>query len=1193
MAEQKIKWTQQQRRAIDWRGSDMVVTASAGTGKTAVLSGRCVDIVGDSKLCPDVLSILVLTFTEAAAEQMRQRIAQQLKEKIGRKDSSHLRHQLVLLDGADIGTIHSFCKRIITQYFYRLGIDPTFGVLDGDEQKLLKSQILEQTISWAWGQSNLQQGLEELFYGRNIRDSEGFLRNIIKTSDFLDAAVSKERWLERVLTLTGDSLSGAALGQQQQKIVADKLNEILNQLRFAQKLYQQHEPTGKWAGKCEDDYIKPVESCVKLLKSGNLKECAKQIREFKKPVVRRPKDVAEETGAIIKNIVKDATSSFAGLSELAVLNSQYLGKMEAAVGRQGRVFIELVKKFDQLYTAAKQSLNCLDFADLEHKAVELLTEKEGFKEDVLEPSETAMELRKRYKYIFVDEYQDINPVQKVIIELLSGENNLFVVGDIKQSIYAFRGSEPKIFAEALSRASIEPAGKGDKLRVDLNVNWRSDERILNFVNKVFERIMTASIGNIDYDERTMLRAADENKKVGDGGPVVELHILDKGGDNLYSMRQKQAAMIARRIKQLAGEVEYRDIVILMRSPSVRVRDYVEILRLAGVPVICREGGGYFEATEISDILSLLKVLDNPQRDIEPAAVLRSPLFGLSDTELAKIKIYGRESELSGTFYELAENYSVDGLDKELARKLSRILEQISKWRKFARCGSLADLIWRIYRETGLLSFVTRLANGRQRRANLLKLHDKAIEFEGFISIAGSASIGRFVEFIEKAQQAGLDWSGAEPAGQAENAVRIMSIHKSKGLEFEVVFLAELDNGFNTSDLTGQCLLDQQSGLGLQIVDKNVKGRVDSLAHQVIAEGRKKTMLAEEMRILYVAMTRAKRKLILSGCQSLKHCSDIVARGYYFDDGAVPAWQVNRCGSHLEWVFCGLSDQIRLHEEFETGIDCEAADKGLFDVKVYAEDELKKLDGYIKKIRENKSRGNKLEKGENRIKAKQLIQTVKRSLDFEYKFGDVWKLPAKQSVTQLTHGSDEFVKIDYSDALSRRPMVCGDRVSPADSKTIGTVVHLLISRLDLDKPVDKNAVENLKKKLVTKETISSEAADSIDADMVVEFFESDLGKEVFEKDNRVFREWPFTFAMPVSGESVVVQGIIDMLIEKPDGLLVVDFKSDDVAEDRVNEKAELYTEQLSLYSRAAEAILEKKVLGKWLYFLRPGCAIEIK
>ena len=255
MAEHKIKWTQQQRQAISWRGSDMVVTASAGTGKTAVLSGRCVDIVGDSKLCPDVLSILVLTFTDAAAEQMRQRIARQLKEKISdTANNSHLRHQLVLLDGADIGTIHSFCKRIITQYFYRLGIDPTFGILGGDEQKLLKSQILGQTIDWAWEQSNLQQGLEELFYGRNIRDGEGFLKNIIKTSDFLDAAVSKEHWLERVLTLTGDSLSGAALGQQQQEIVADKLSEILNQLRFAQKLYQQHESTGNWAGKCEDSF---------------------------------------------------------------------------------------------------------------------------------------------------------------------------------------------------------------------------------------------------------------------------------------------------------------------------------------------------------------------------------------------------------------------------------------------------------------------------------------------------------------------------------------------------------------------------------------------------------------------------------------------------------------------------------------------------------------------------------------------------------------------------------------------------------------------------------------------------------------------------------------------------------------------------------------------------------------------------
>ncbi|HDZ68957.1 MAG TPA: hypothetical protein ENH43_00855, partial [Phycisphaerales bacterium] len=643
MAEKKIKWTEQQRRAITARGNDVLVTASAGTGKTAVLSGRCVDIVADKTACPDVFELLVLTFTEAAAEQMRSRIAKQLTSAFAESDEtrlrSHLHSQIILLGGADISTIHSFCKRLITEHFYKLGLDPTLSVIDSDEAKLLKAEILEKTIDWAWQQSNLAQPLAMLLGRRDLRTNNGFLAKIIEVSNFLDSITSRRNWYERA-TLLAEAANPftSEPGEEQKRIVAEKLNHILNQLRHAQKLYRNGCPDGDWAEKCEDTFIKPVVQCIEFLEAGNWDSCAEKIRNFDKPRVNKPKELPEPIAELIRKTVRKAVDAFGQLSNLAVLNPDYLDKVSSSVGLQTKVVIELVKKFDRLYSRAKRTINCLDFADLEHYALKLLTEQ-GSSDDTLSPSETARALRRKYKYIFVDEYQDINPVQQAILDALSPGGNVFVVGDVKQSIYAFRGAEPKIFIKEIKAASVDPKNAPNGLRVDLNANFRSAKGILDFVNKVFTRIMTASFTGIDYDESAKLKPAQKNLEFGiensETSHKVELHILDEDQYqttsseqlNVIGSRQRQAAMIARRIRQMLGaetgkcefqildkqrdcfrDVEYRDIVILMRSPAKRANDYDEVLQSAGVPVSCEAAAGYFETTEITDIVCLLKVL---------------------------------------------------------------------------------------------------------------------------------------------------------------------------------------------------------------------------------------------------------------------------------------------------------------------------------------------------------------------------------------------------------------------------------------------------------------------------------------------------------------------------------------------------------------------------------------------------------
>ena len=1246
MAEKKIEWTDQQRRAINARGSDVVVTASAGTGKTTVLSGRCVNIISNKSICPDIGCILVLTFTEAAAEQMRSRIAEQLRDAFLEKQDAHLRRQLMLLQGADISTIHSFCKRLITEYFYRLDLDPTFGVIDADEQKLLKSEVLEKTIDQVWQQSSIRVPLEQLLYRRDLRTNDSFLTRIIELSDFLDGVVSRRKWYEKAAQLAGATDPFATdTGEKQRQIIVGKVRSILEKLNYARRLCENHGGDTNWDSKLQNSHVAPVLKCVETLKSGDWDKCAEAIRSFQKPTTRKPKGLPEPIADLIQSEAKNAVDKFAELSQLATVNPDYLNRLGSLVGPQTGVLVELIRKFDQLYGKAKRAVNCLDFADLEHYALRLLSDQTSSKDQLL-PSQTALTLRQKYKHISVDEYQDINAVQQRILEMLSPGGNILGVGDGKQSIYAFRGAMPDIFLAQIKLASSDPTSASNSLRVDLNVNFRSTKRILDFVNEIFSRIMTESFTKIDYDESSGLKPAPDDKskpQIPDNGKnIIEFHILDKIGrsrdpqgeqagesedesPDINTSRQYQAAMIARRIRQMVGadtgkaefqindeqqgnlrDVEYRDIVVLMRSLAKKANDYVEILRLAGVPVSCQATAGYFEATEISDFVALLKVLDNPQRDIELAAVLRSPIFKVSDTELAKIKLHNEAQQRHKSYYDCVLEYCRSGSEAGLAGRLEKILARIEQWRTTARRSNLADLIWQIYRQTDFLSFVSALPNGQTRRANLLKLHDRAIQYESFASSTGVPSLTRFVEFIEKLQEAGQDWAPAEPQSSAGNAVRVLSVHKSKGLEFPVVFLAELQSQFNKRDVQADCLIDADYTLGLQVINRESNSKLSSLAHQVIEEQKTSIGQAEEMRILYVASTRAKERLILTASEKHKKCRQIITNGFFFGDKPVPDWQLGNCQSSLEWILYGLSGQKNLHEAFETGLAKQAIDDKLFSFKLHGQSDLKQLAESIIRLKAGKlTRQSVISKKRcSKQEEPQLLAQVKKSLTWRYRFADAALLPAKSSVTQLTHGNDEYMKFDYSGALDRRPsalMTAGPEYSePIDGRLIGTATHLVISQLDLAGLINKEAVEKTIEKLLANGSIVPAVAEQIDIESILTFFETEQGRLILNPASTIWREWPFTFALPASGwesssvaeDTIVVQGIIDLLVRKDQGLVVIDFKTDKITAGQAGERAELYRRQLELYSRAACAILKEKPVGRWLYFLTPRVFVEV-
>jgi len=656
------------------------------------------------------------------------------------------------------------------------------------------------------------------------------------------------------------------------------------------------------------------------------------------------------------------------------------------------------------------------------------------------------------------------------------------------------------------------------------------------------------------------------------------------------------------------DVRYGDIAILMRSPANRAVEYVQMLQLANVPVSSDAASGFFEATEITDMLCLLKVLDNPRRDIELAAVLRSPLFGLTDTELAGIKLFARGRQCAG-FYDCLPAYGTVGPDEKLSGKLTSILDTLTAWREMGRRDSIADLIWQVYAQSGYLSFVCALPNGQSRRANLLKLHERAIQFDRFASSSWGTSLARFVEFIEKLQAAGQEWSGPACQGLGEDAVRLISVHKSKGLEFGVVFLAEVQSQFSSKDFQSDCLIDSDGVLGLRIIDAASHTKLDSIGYQVIAEQKRKLFLAEEMRILYVAMTRARDRLVLAGCGKSDTCRKFLA-GAFYSTGPAADWQINQAHSFLDWILTGLGDSRQLHRVFETGLreDCVADE--LFDLRVYGQVQLEQLSQYVQALKRPKpaatDAGRKTQAGH---KLAQLPAKVRKSLSWRYDFEAFSALPAKMSVSELTHASDEYLKADYSHSLLRKPaaVLAAQTHLPetVDARLIGTATHLVIASLDLSKPVETNAVKKTIENLVAQDNIAESLGGLLDAKSITAFFKTDLGRAAIDPANKVFREWPFTFALPADElskvrdtnpeirDTIIIQGVIDMLIETSEGLIVIDFKTDNVTQSEVAVRAELYREQINLYARAASAILKQKLTAKYLYFLTVGQEFKVE
>ncbi|PLT46549.1 ATP-dependent nuclease, subunit A [Paenibacillus pasadenensis] len=901
------RWTDDQWAAVTARGGDVLVAAAAGSGKTAVLVERIITMISEDT---DVDQLLVATFTKAAAAEMKERIRAALEAALELEpESEHLRRQLALLGRASITTLHSFCLDVIRRYYPMIGLDPGFRVANETEGELLRLEVLDELFEERYAASDNDGGLFlELAdrYGRKERELcigssrlYEFSRSQPWPDDWLRGMAAAFRveepsdleatpWLAALSADLRLSLEGAeaALSEALElagapggpMAYADTLREDLSLVSSIRESVLTR-PWDEWR-----DAWQLAGSFGRLKAARASQDADPLLQERAKELRAEAKGIVEELGKELFS--RPAADYVRELRELAPLLE---------------TLAELVIEFDRRYRDAKRRKGLLDFGDLEHYCLAILR-GEGSSPERAVPSAAALDYRRQFREVLLDEYQDTNRVQESIVELLTGSpadppeergGRRFMVGDVKQSIYRFRLAEPDLFLAKYRRF-----GRGDAeagRRIDLARNFRSRSEVVDGVNAVFRALMRESVAEMDYDRSAelVLGASYPEPEPRDAF-AVELALIDRergaaaaeapaaaeGSDGAEAGQREEAAdlqtaqlearYIARRLLDLHARsyavhdgrggsrpMAWRDVVILLRATKSWAPVLMEELQAAGIPAYAELGSGYFDAVEVDVMLSALRVTDNPFQDIPLAGILRSPMFGLTAEELALIRIVGG----SGPYYEAAVR-TADHLlaPQELRAKLSAFLGKLDEWRDAARQGSLADLIWRIYSETGYYDWAGGLPAGAQRQANLRALHERARQFE-----AGTArGLFRFLRFMDRMRENGGDLGTAGALGEGEDVVRIMSIHKSKGLEFPIVFVAGLGKKFNQQDVSSPFLLHKELGFGPKFVDPELRLSYPTLPCLAIRRRMRMEMQAEELRVLYVALTRPKEKLVLVG-----------------------------------------------------------------------------------------------------------------------------------------------------------------------------------------------------------------------------------------------------------------------------------------------------------------------------------------
>lgn len=1192
-------WTNEQREAIELRDRNLLVAAAAGSGKTAVLVERIIQIVIKDKI--DIDQLLVVTFTQAAAAEMRERISRAIHEELDQSDEhnqEHLRRQLSLLNRASISTLHAFCTEVIKDYFHLIDIDPRFRIADNTEALIIKSECMEEMLEEQYQKASPEFLMLVEMFGGN-RDDTPLSDLLLKIYDFIQSQPEPLEWLNNKAhdyNMTREEFENSSWLKTIKQNIKTRL--IAAEDLFTRSLQESLLPNGPAAyiEALQDDNIK-INQLLEALDGGNFDDFYNLMYsiDFKrlKPATPEHKEKAEE----IKGWRDEAKKIITDIKKKIILKpvDEMLADINQLYPYINYIY-SLIMDYTRIYTLNKSERGVLDFNDLEHYALQVLSHPMA-----------RQEYQSRYQYIFVDEYQDSNLVQETIISYIKRDNNLFMVGDVKQSIYRFRLADPGLFMQKYEE--YRRSEHSINWRIDLGTNFRCSQEIINSVNCLFTEIMSRELGELDYDDRVKLNYGANNNKFYD--PSVELCIIDGNDDGLQDETvmaeddttidetlavsdndvpmdniEREALFVAQRIKQLLSEevydsrtetyrpVEYRDIVVLMRATVNWAGQFAETFMSEGIPCYADVNSGYFQAIEVELFMNLLRVIDNKRQDIPLMSVMRSPIFDFSLPEMIMI----RAASKTAAFYKAIEDYRLNNEDK-LAEKLNKFIQQISIWKDESRYMSMDDFIWRLLITTGYYYYCAAMPGGQQRQANLRLLHDRSRQFSQ-TSIKG---LYNFIKFIDKLKISSGDMDIARVLGENDNVVRIMSIHKSKGLEFPIVILAGLGKKFNMRDTSGTVLLHKDLGIGSRFIDPKLRFSTNTITRIAISDQLTTESLAEEMRILYVACTRAQYKLIMVGfindLNKQKH-KWIKQQGVY---------QLAQSRNYLDWIAPVVvrhnSAAILLPDSYQ---DCHP-------VSI--------IDDCNWKVIINSPAINEYHIGPaikkdfikrwnySEMPPSEQAEEFKTILDWNYRYKDVQDIPSKISVTQITDlERKNLVEYAYSPPefnIKPRFLDTASAITPVQK---GTVLHTVMQHLDLQRLEDGAVSINRQiNEMVKAEILTEQEAEVIDSLAINKFFNTELGQRIL-KAEKVYRETPFNLRCPASDifslaagtdENLLVQGVIDLYFEEDNKLILLDFKTDRALYN-LERLIKQYSIQLKWYRRALESIQQKEVSEMYLY-----------
>ncbi|MGN7296839.1 helicase-exonuclease AddAB subunit AddA [Ferdinandcohnia sp. SAFN-114] len=1242
------QWTDDQWKAIVSSGQDILVAAAAGSGKTAVLVERIIRKILSKEHPVDVDRLLVVTFTNASAAEMRNRIGEALEKSLKEDPASlHVRRQLSLLNRASISTIHSFCLEVIRKFYYLIDIDPGFRIADSTEAELMRDEVMEEFFEEHYSKLENTKFFDLVDRFTNDRTDVELQNMIRKLYEFSRAHPTPNEWLKQIVEeyrVDDQSLDQTPYIPYLLADISLQLEGAKANLVQAMDLIRMPGGPAPRAENIEAD----LEQIFRLLHAKDHSWTA-LYHEMQTLVFGRAKPVkGDEYDENLKDQVTklrdDAKKQVEKIKE-DLFNrppESYLDNIKEMLPSI-EMLVELVIEFGDRFQKVKEEKGLVDFSDLEHYCLEILR-KDGTASDELVPSEAALEYRLQFEEAFVDEYQDTNMVQESILKLVTKDGeatgNMFMVGDVKQSIYRFRLAEPMLFLSKYKRFT--QLGENTGLRIDLSKNFRSRAEVLDGTNYLFKQIMGEAVGEIEYDDDAELKLGADYPE--SNHMAAELLLIDKNGQEVASYEQEEneedeepmilfdeaeletaqleARTMAKQIKDMISSgfqiydrkenrmrsITYRDIVILMRSmpwaPQI-----MEEFKQQGIPIYADLSTGYFDATEVSVMMSLLKVIDNPYQDIPLASVLRSPIVGLEADELAKIRTYEKNSP----YYEALKVFLKEvSSDDATHGKVSDFYHKLDSWRTRARTGSLSELIWQLYRETYFYDFVGGMPGGKQRQANLRALYDRARQYEA-TSFRG---LFRFLRFIERMQDRGDDLGTARALGEQEDVVRLMTIHKSKGLEFPVVFVGGLSKQFNMMDLNKKYLLDKELGFGTKYVNPALRISYPTLPMLAIKKKMHLELISEEMRVLYVALTRAKEKLYLVG--TVKDLEKQIGR-----------WQATlqnkewliadhlRAGakSYLDWIGHGLirhKDAVLLRGE-------ETVDQLPIDIvnhpakwviRTIPSVELQKIE--VGEESKQEQIETAMKDGKPIPVSSELLERIEHQLTWSYPFKSAANKRSKQSVSEIKRQresmdeqSDTLFLPKFRSSSADRPRFMQQKsLTPAER---GTAMHMVMQHISLVESINEESISEQIQKMVHHELVTQEQADVIDVTSILGFFKSDLAKRMLAAEN-VRREVPFSVAIPAKEayadwsdeqqENVLIQGVIDCIFEDDKGIVLIDYKTDTITgkfknlEDAKSELEDRYRVQLELYSKAIEHIWRKPLTEKYLYFFDGGHLLEV-